>query len=100
MMIRLSGGWVSVEHVQHIVPKGNGNSGCTVWMIDNHFDANEDADVVAELVNEVRAALVTLAGYTSTERENMADENEGIDLIRSIVRRQEAADNGEEESEN
>ena len=99
MMIKLTGGWVSVQHVQHIVPRANGNAGCTVWMVDNHFDADEAPEVVAERVNEVRAALVVLQGFTSTERDNMADENEGIDLLRSIIRGQEDADNGEEESE-
>ncbi len=98
MMIKLTGGYVSVLHVQTIEPMPDGK-GCTIRLIDGILISSEKADVVAARVNEVRAAIATLReNYSAIE-----DMTDASDLLKDIAAKhseEEVAENGEEESEN
>ncbi len=80
MMNKLSGGWVSDSHIQTITPNENHKTGSKIQLADGRIEVNEEADVVAGRVNEIRAAENLLAIH---EFEDMQG---AIALVASITR--------------
>ena len=94
MMIKLTGGWISVAHVQAIEPSGDSS---VVILIDGRVSVKESPDEVAGRINEIRAVIAVLRELFSE-----GDHIEAAALLRSLVAKhseEEGADNGEEESE-
>lgn len=82
MMIRLSGGWVSVRHIQTITPVEVGGKieGSTIQLVDGKIEVDEDPDVVAARVNEIRSAEMLLAIHEFEDLEG------AVALVASITR--------------
>lgn len=95
MMIKLTGGWVSVEHIQAITPIEGG--GTLVHFLDAKIVLKEDVDDVANRVNEIRATISVLR-----ELYTQGDELEAAEMLRSLASKNsqtEGKTDGEEESE-
>ena len=103
MLIKLTGGWISVLHVQSIEPITAGGGGCIVRVLDATIVLEESADVVAGRINEVRSAISALASYATAGPECPEDVDAAVIMLESLVqanpKSEEAADNGEEKSE-
>ncbi len=78
MLIKLTGGWVSVRHIQTITPGEEGGS--CVQLVDGKIEVDEEADVVAARVNEIRAAEMLLAIHEFDDLEG------AVALVASITR--------------